>query len=64
MSFEAFRADFASRLVSAVQDPDLIQTVLHCLDETSTGYEVRRACTDLIVSDGLPEDVKLYLASR
>jgi site-specific recombinase XerD len=64
MSFETFRADFASRLVSEVQDPDLIQTVLHCLDETSIGYEVRRACTDLIVSDGLPEDVKLYLASK
>ena len=64
VSFETFRSDFASRLSHVVQDPDLLQSILRCLDETSTGYDVRRACTDLIVSDGLPEDVKLYLASK
>lgn len=64
MSFESFRADFAASLTNVIQSTDLLNAVLLCLDETASGYEIRRACTDLIVSDGLPEDVKIYLASK
>lgn len=64
MSYENFRADFASRLADVLPDPALMQSVLLCLDASSAGYEFRPTCMDLIVSDGLPDDVRYYLASK
>lgn len=64
MSYELFRADYASRLVSIIQDPDQLQSVLLTLDSVSSGYEFKTRVTDLIVYQGVPDVVRLYIASK
>lgn len=64
MSYETLRNDFAARLLSVLQDPDQLQAVLLALDAVSVGYEFRPVSTELIVSDGIPDCVRLYLASK
>lgn len=64
MSYETFRADFASRLPSVLPDPDQLQAVLLALDAVSASYDFRPASTELIVPDALPDCVRLYLASK
>lgn len=64
MSYELFRADFASRLPSILPDPSQMRDILLALDSVAASYDVSMKCTDLIVSDGLPDAVRLYLASK
>ena len=64
MSYETFRADFAARLLPSLTDPDLLPEILAALDRTSTGYDFTIKSTDLIVADGLPEAVRLYIATK
>ena len=64
MSYETFRADFAASLLPVLPDPDLLQDILAALDRTSAGYDFSVKSTDLIVSDGLPDAVRLYLATK
>lgn len=63
MSYESFRAGFASRLSGRIPE-NLLGDVLSALDEASAGYSFSMACTDLIVPEGVPAEVKLYIASR
>ena len=64
MSYETFRSDFASHLLSVVPDQDMLQDILIALDRTSVGYDISVKTTDIIVSDGLPEAVRLYIATK
>ena len=64
LSYETFRTDFASNLLPVLQDPDLLNEILSVLDRTSAGYDVSIKSTDLIVADGLPDAVRLYLATK
>jgi len=64
MSYESFRADFASRLLPVIPDPDRLNEILLQLDAVAAGYDFTLRCTDLIVSDGLPDAVRLYLATK
>ena len=64
MSYESFRADFASRLLTIVPDPDQLNQILLRLDDVSSGYDFTLRTTDIILSDGLPDAVRLYIASK
>ena len=64
MSYETFRSDFASRLQRVLPDPDLLPRILAELDRSSAGYDFTVKSTDLIVSDGLPEAVRLYISTK
>ena len=63
MSYDLFRADYSSRLSGVLPDPALLPEILHVLDIVSVSYDIKKTCTDLIVYDGLPEPVRLYIAS-
>lgn len=64
MSYESFRADYASRILSIIPDPDQLQSVLTALDHAASGYDFQLKTTDIIVHDGLPDAVRLYIASK
>lgn len=63
MSFETFRADLISRIQPALSDDDL-DAVLSALDAMSSSWEISPKSTALIVSDGLPDAVRIYIASK
>lgn len=63
MSFESFRAEFSSLLRDRLPD-DAVSSVLSSLDELSQSWDFQKKSTDLIVSDGLPEAVRLYIATK
>ena len=63
MSFESFRAEFSSMLRDRLPD-DAVSSVLSSLDELSQSWDFHKKSTDLIVSDGLPEAVRLYIATK
>lgn len=63
MSYEQFRSSLASRLMDHRLPPEILRDILQELDIVSADYEIRRACTDLIVSSGLPEIVRIYCAA-
>ena len=64
MSYETFRADFLSRLSDLAFPPDLISQLLPLLDGMSDAYDFSPKSTGLIVADGLPDVVRLYIASK
>lgn len=64
MSYELFRADYASRLMSVVPDPDQLQSILLTLDSVASGYDFKTKVTDLVVYHGVPDIVRLYIASK
>ena len=63
MSFETFRADLVSRIQPALAADDL-DIVLSALDAMSSSWDISPKSTALIVSDGLPDAVRLYIASK
>lgn len=63
MSFESFRADLVSRLVPQLPG-DQLQSVLTALDEMSRSYDIQAKITDIITSGGVPDAVRLYIASK
>lgn len=64
MSYETMRISFASRLKAILPDNGTVQKVLLALDDVASGYDFSEKRTDMIVSDGLPDAVKLYIASK
>ena len=64
MSYESFRNEFASRLAGILPDRAEYQDVILMLDEISKGYDFSVKRTDLIVSDGIPIEVRNYIASK
>ena len=64
MSYESYRADIASRLQPLIPDPLQLQAVLFAIDDASSGYQITRSTTDLIVYEGIPDVVRLYIAAK
>lgn len=62
-SSESFRNELAAKLMSAIPQ-DQVAAVLSVLDVTLSGYDVSRKQVELIISDGVPEVVKYYIASK
>lgn len=63
MSFDTFRTDLVSRLLPVLHE-DQMDAVLRVMDEMSSSWTFEPASTSIIVSDGLPDCVRLYLASK
>lgn len=63
MSFEAFRADLISRLVPQLNSEQL-QSVLTVMDDMASTWDFQAKSTAIITSGGLPDAVRLYLASK
>ncbi len=60
---EAFRNELVSRLFGTLPQ-DQVQRVLSVLDATISGYDISRKETALIRSDGLPDVVRWFIASK
>lgn len=63
MSYEQFRSSFSARVLDHNIPPKLLHDILQELDIVAADYDIKRACTDLIVAGGFPEIVKCYLAA-
>ena len=62
-SSEAFRNELVSRLLDVLPQ-DQVQRVLSVMDATLTGYDVSRRQVELIPVDGIPDVVRIYIASK
>lgn len=60
--YELFRTKLAASLIGAV-DESTLQRVLTIVDGVSVGFDISKACTDLIVPGVLPDVAKMYLAA-
>lgn len=63
MSFEAFRNDLLARLSGRLPG-DQLQDVLSVMDEMSASWEFSVKSTAIITSGGVPDSVRLYIASK
>ena len=63
MSFNVFRADLYSRLAPVLPDEQL-NFVLNSLDDLSSSWEFSPKSTAIITAGGLPDVVRLYIASK
>ena len=63
VSFEAFRADLVSRLFPKLPGEQL-QAVLSVMDEMAATWEFSPHTTAIITAGGLPDAVRLYIASK
>ena len=63
MSYEFFRTDVLSNL-SGVLPEDLIPPAINAVDRTAVGYEFSPRNVSLIVVDGIPEPLRIYIATR
>ena len=61
-NYEQFRSTILLRLMGMLPE-DQLNNVLRVMDAVAADYTISRACTDIIVSKGLPEIVKIYCAS-
>ena len=64
MSYETFRADLVSRLDSVSLPSDQLAAVLSALDSMSSAWEFSTKSTALITAGGIPDSVRLYIASK
>jgi len=60
---ELFRNELIAKLESMLP-PEQLRAVLAAFDTTSASYQISRQQLDLIATDGFPEPVKWYLASK
>lgn len=60
---ESFRNELMSRLVNVVPQEQLPE-IMSALDATLSGYDVSRSPVELIRTDGTPEIVKYFIASK
>ena len=63
MSFDSFRADLVSRLFPKLPGEQL-QAVLSVMDEMAATWEFSPHTTAIITAGGLPDAVRLYIASK
>ena len=63
MSFESFRAELISRLAGNIPGEHL-NSVLNVMDEMSSTWDFQQHTTAITVAGGLPDAVRLYLASK
>ena len=64
MSYDAFRTKVLSCLYSHGINPDLINAMLAVMDVSSTDFDFSQKSTDLILSTGLPDVAKAFLATK
>ncbi len=64
MSYESFRNDVSARLLDILPDSASLAPILAAIDAAAAPFEFSRRCTDLIVTDGVPDAVRLYIASK
>ena len=64
MSYESFRADFISRMVEKGTTTESLCGLLSVIDDMSNGYEFTPKTTDIIISNGVPDAVRIYIASK
>lgn len=62
MSYENLRTDFLASLTDSFPSEE-VERILHVLDKISADYEFTYKAKDLIVASGVPEIVKMYIAS-
>lgn len=60
---EAFRNEVVSRLFSTLPQSQL-RDVMAVLDAAMSGYDISRKKTDIIPADGIPDVVRIYIASK
>jgi len=60
--YEQFRNAIVSRLADKLP-AKLLNDVMQEIDLLSQDYDIKRSCTDLITCSGMPEIVKVYIAS-
>lgn len=63
VSYESFRADLVSRLFSRMPGEQL-QTVLSVVDEMASSWDFAPHTTAIITSGGIPDAVRLFIASK
>ena len=63
MSFESFRADLISRHFPRLPGEQL-QTVLSVVDEMASVWDFAPHTTAIITAGGIPDAVRLYIASK
>lgn len=61
-NYEQYRHMIVTRLSDKLP-PKLLNDVMQEIDLLSQGFDIVRSCTDLIPVSGMPEMVKMYLAS-
>jgi len=64
MSYESFRLKVADKLTNVVSDNYLLNVILTAIDESAEGYEFTTKTTALITYEGVPDSVKMYIASK
>ena len=62
LSYELFRNSLVSRL-NGILPVKLMNDVMQEVDIIAQQYDIRKSCTDLITVNGIPDIVKMYLAS-
>lgn len=60
---ETFRNELAAKLLASLPQ-DQVRDILAVLDSTLPSYDISRKPLDLIPSDGLPDVVKYFIASK
>ena len=60
---ELFRNELITKLEASLP-PEQLREVLEAFDTVAASYEIHRQQTALITTDGFPEPVKWYLASK
>ena len=63
MSYETLRNDLSVRLLESFT-PDQVREILASMDVISADYEITRKSRELILVGGVPEIVKIYIASK
>lgn len=63
-AYETFRTVLTMNLCRAVQDPDILRGVLEAVDVTMHDFELSRKPLEIIPAAGVPEVVKIFLASK
>ena len=61
--YESFRSEVISRLFSTLPQ-DQLRDILNVLDTTMSGYEISRKQVEIIPCDGIPDVVKIFIASK
>lgn len=62
-NYELFRTSLAAQLISRIPE-NMLHDILSVIDNVSADYDIIRKTTDLIVYEGVPESVKLFLAAK
>lgn len=63
-AYETFRTVLTMNLCNVVHDPDVLRGVLEMVDVTMHDFELSKKPMEIIPADGVPEVVRIFLASK